>query len=41
MNGTFEKEEIIVGWRKMCSVEPHELYFSPNFIRVIKSMTID
>jgi hypothetical protein len=41
MNGTFEKEEIIVGWRKMCSVEPHELYFSPNFIRVIKSVTID
>jgi len=39
MNGTFEKEKMI-GWRKMCSVEPHELY-SPNFIRVIKSMTID
>jgi len=32
---------MIAGWRKMCSVEPHELYFSPNFIRIIKSMTID
>jgi hypothetical protein len=41
MNWTFEKEEIIVGWRKMYSVEPHELYFSPNFVRVIKSMTMD
>jgi len=40
MNGTFEKEEMIAGWRKVCSAEPHELY-SPNFIRVIKSMTID
>ena len=41
MKGTFEKEEMIVGWRKMYSVEPHELYFPPNFIRVIKSLTID
>jgi hypothetical protein len=28
MNGTFEKEEMVVGWRKMYSVDPHELYFS-------------
>jgi len=41
MNGTFEKEDMIAGWRKMYSMEPHGLYFSPNFIRVIKSVTMD
>jgi hypothetical protein len=30
-------EEVVGGWRKLHNVELHNLYASPNIIRVIKS----
>jgi hypothetical protein len=32
-----KKAEVIGGWRKLCNVEFHNLYSSPNIIRMIKS----
>jgi hypothetical protein len=31
------REEVTVDWRKLHEEELHDLYFSPNIIRVIKS----
>jgi hypothetical protein len=33
-------DEVIRGWRKLHNEELHNLYFSPNIIRVIKSRRI-
>jgi len=33
-------EEVMGGWRKLHNDEFHDLYFSPNTIRVIKSRRI-
>jgi hypothetical protein len=32
-----KRDEVIGGWRKMHNEELHNLYFSPNIIRMIKS----
>jgi hypothetical protein len=32
-----KRKEVIGGWRKLCNKEPHNLYLSPNIIRMIKS----
>jgi hypothetical protein len=31
-------DEVTGGWRKLYNEELHSLYFSPNIIRMIKSM---
>jgi hypothetical protein len=33
-----KKYEVIIGWRKLHKEEIHDLYSSPNIIRMIKSM---
>jgi hypothetical protein len=33
-----KKDELIEGWRKSHNEELHNLYFSPNIIRLIKSI---
>jgi hypothetical protein len=33
----FDKEEIIGVWRKLYNERPHNLFSSPNIIRIIKS----
>jgi hypothetical protein len=35
-----QSEEVTGGWRRLCNEELHNLYASPNIIRVIKSRTI-
>jgi hypothetical protein len=32
-----KRDEVTEGWRKLHNEEPHNLYFSPRTIRVIKS----
>jgi hypothetical protein len=32
-----KREEVVEGWRRLQSEEPHNLYASPNIIRVINS----
>jgi hypothetical protein len=32
-----KRDEIIGGWRKLHNEELHNLYFSPDIIRIIKS----
>jgi hypothetical protein len=34
------REEVMGGWRKLYNEELHNVYSSPNFIRVIESRTI-
>jgi hypothetical protein len=34
------REEVVGGWRRQHNEELHNLYASPNFIRVIKSMVM-
>jgi hypothetical protein len=31
------KDEVTGGWKKLHNEEMHDLYFSPNIIRIIKS----
>jgi hypothetical protein len=33
---TPKREEVAGGWRKLHNEEPHDVYSSPNIIRVIK-----
>jgi hypothetical protein len=35
-----KRDEIIKGWRKLHNEQLHNLYFSPNTIRMIKSRII-
>jgi hypothetical protein len=35
-----KRDEVTGGWRKLHNEELHNLYSSPNIIRIIKSMTI-
>jgi hypothetical protein len=32
-----KKDEVIIGWRKFYNEELHNLYYSPNTLRMIKS----
>jgi hypothetical protein len=32
-----KREEVMRDWRKLCNEELHNLYFSPNIIRMIES----
>jgi len=34
------REEVTGGWRELCDEELHTLYFSPNFISVIRSRRV-
>jgi hypothetical protein len=33
-------DEVTGEWRKLHNEEPHDLYFFPNIIRIIKSMRV-
>jgi hypothetical protein len=33
-----ERDEIMGGWRTLCSEEHHNLYSWPNIIRMVKSL---
>jgi hypothetical protein len=33
-----ERDEIVGDWSKLLKEEPYSLYYSPNIIRIIKSM---
>lgn len=35
-----KKDEVMGDWGKMCNKELHNLHFSPNMIRVIKSRRV-
>jgi hypothetical protein len=31
-----ERQEVIAGWRKLCNDELHNVYNSPNIVKMVK-----